>query len=176
MQSRVSTGHSTEEGGAAQSQSWAAKPSTVRAEPLSTSGGAKCRVHHETWVLPPEQPPHGSETDLDQLPPLLSTHCTVQCRVRDHFGNSHCTLVLSFLLQLPEGGAAGPISPQCVLNHKGQTRGLLPLSSVFAPPPHSSAQVLSLPLTSFFILSPDPGPKQDKEPAQQGMIMHASNI
>lgn len=76
----VSTGHSTEEGGAAQSQSGAAKPSTVRAEPLYTSGGAKCRVHHETWVLPPEQPPHGSETDLDQLPPpsVDPLYCTVQ--------------------------------------------------------------------------------------------------
>lgn len=66
-----SAGHCAVEGGAAQSQSGEAKPYAARAEPLSlsqaTSGGAKCRVHHETWVLHPEQPPHGSETDLEQL-------------------------------------------------------------------------------------------------------------
>lgn len=90
--------------------------------------------------------------------PLLSTHCTIQCRVRDHFGNSHCTLVLSFLLQLPERGAAWPRSPQRVLNHKGQIRGLLPLSSVFAPTPPLQCSSPVPPTHLIFYSQPRPRP------------------
>lgn len=100
---RVTPGHCVKEGGAAQSQSGEAKPSKARIQPLSyeaTSGGAKCRVHHETWVLHPELPPHGTETDLENSHPLLLTHLYNAGRGK-HFGNSQCTSVLlPFLLKL----------------------------------------------------------------------------
>lgn len=80
-------------------------------------------MHHETWVLHPELPPHGTDTDLEQLPPH-SLDPPVQSRVRNHAGNPHLSpVLLSFLLKLPEGGAVWLRRPRCVLSHKGQAKG-----------------------------------------------------
>lgn len=81
------------------------KPELSLSPSRPSAGGTKCRVHRE------ELPPLGSGTDLQQLPPHSVEH-------------SHRTPVLfSFLLKLPEGGAAWLRSPQRVLNHKGQAKG-----------------------------------------------------
>lgn len=108
-------------------------------------------------------------TDLEQLPPH-SLDPPVQTRVRNHAGNPHLTTVL---LKLPEGGAAWLRRPRCVLSHKGQAKGChypRPLPGLRGSRPVPPTHFI------FFILSPDPGPKQDKEPAQLGKVVHTSTI
>lgn len=68
----------------------------------------------------------------------------------------HCSPYL-FLLELPEGGAASPRSPQGLLFHnhpKGLKKEPLQPS---APFPLSRAQDMPLPFTPSFILCPEPG-------------------
>lgn len=65
----------------------------------------------------------------------------------------------------------GSERPRHMLNHKGQAK------DCHYPIPSCRLQVSRpVPFTSFFILSPDPGPKQDKEPGQLGMVVHTSII
>lgn len=66
-----STGRGIEEGGVAQSQSGEAKLSKARE---ATSGGTKCRVHHETWVLHRSCLHMAPTLTLNSSHPILLTH------------------------------------------------------------------------------------------------------